>query len=199
MGWTTGESPLDGPSIRTTMTAMNLKRTLLAVAFTFAAYNASFAEDKRAELDTRVKDAIALFNKTDSSLAKLFNSSAGYVIFPKVTKGGLGLGAARGRGQLFEKGQVVGEATLTQVTIGFQAGGQVYSEVIFFENETTLKSFKEGNFEFSAQVSAVAAAEGVAKNAKYEHGVAVFTLAQAGLMYEASVGGQKFSYKPYGK
>lgn len=193
------ESSLDAPPIRTTMAAMNLKRILLAVAFTFAAVNASIAADKRAELDSEVKEAIALLQKTDSSLGKFFNSSAGYAVFPKVAKGGLGIGAARGKGQLFEQGKAVGETSLTQVTIGLQAGGQVYSEVIFFENATTLTNFKEGNFEFSAQVSAVAAAEGVARNAKFEHGVAVFTLAKAGLMYEASVGGQKFSYKPYDK
>lgn len=193
------ESPLDAPLIRTTMTAMNLKRTLLAVAFICTFINPAFAEDKRKELDTEVKESIALLQKADSSLSKFFNSSAGYAVFPKVAKGGLGIGAARGKGQLFEQGKAVGETRLTQVTIGLQAGGQVYSEVIFFENATTLTNFKEGNFEFSAQVSAVAAAEGVARNAKFEHGVAVFTLAKAGLMYEASVGGQKFSYKPYGK
>ena len=181
------------------MPAMNLKRMLLAVGFTCATLNASFAEDKRAELDADVKEAIALMQKADSSLTKFFTSSSGYAIFPNVAKGGLGIGAAHGKGQLFEKGTVLGETKLTQVTIGFQAGGQVYAEVIFFENETTLKNFKEGKFEFSAQVSAVAAAEGVAKNAKYEHGVAVFTLAKGGLMYEASVGGQKFKYEPYSK
>jgi lipid-binding SYLF domain-containing protein len=142
---------------------------------------------------------MVLFNKTDSSISRMFTSAAGFAIFPKVAKGGLGIGAARGRGQLFEKGAVVGQTRLTQVTIGLQAGGQVYSEVIFFESATTLKNFKEGNFEFSAQVSAVAAAEGAAKNAKYEHGVAVFTIAKGGLMLEASVGGQKFEFEPYGK
>jgi len=177
---------------------MKTKIALMLLAV-FAMTPSTFADDKRAELDSRVKEAVALFNKTDSSIARLFGNSAGYAIFPKVAKGGLGIGAARGRGQLFEKGRLLGETKLTQVTIGLQAGGQVYAEVIFFENETTLTNFKEGNVEFSAQVSAVAAAEGVAKNAKFEHGVAVFTLAKAGLMYEASVGGQKFGYEPYGK
>lgn len=177
---------------------MKLKLALLWTAALIMATSA-FAEDKRAELDARVKEALALFNKADSSLARLFTSSAGYALFPRVAKGGLGIGAARGTGQLFAKGRLLGETKLTQVTIGFQAGGQVYSEVIFFENETTLNNFKDGNFEFSAQVSAVAAAEGAAKNAKFEHGVAVFTLAGKGLMFEASVGGQKFDYDPYGK
>ncbi len=180
------------------MTDMNLKHLVLPAVLAIATVGLSRAEDKRTELDAEVKEAVALLRKTDSSLEKFFTSSPGYAVFPSVAKGGLGLGAARGKGQLFEKGKVVGETRLTQVTIGLQAGGQVYAEVIFFENETTLKNFREGNLEFSAQLSAVAAAEGVARNAKFEHGVAVFTLAKAGLMYEASVGGQKFSYKPYG-
>jgi lipid-binding SYLF domain-containing protein len=171
---------------------------LVALALVVSPFSAH-ADEKRAELEQEVKEAVALFKKTDTSIAKLFDSAAGYAVFPKVAKGALGIGAARGRGQLFEKGGVVGGTWLTQVTIGLQAGGQVYCEVIFFENETTLKGFKEGDFKFSAQVSAVAAAEGVAKNAKYEHGVAVFTLAKGGLMYEASVGGQKFDYEPYSR
>ncbi|MBI1178781.1 hypothetical protein GC207_15220 [bacterium] len=177
---------------------MKLKLTLLALAFAMAT-PAIQAADKNDELSSQVKEAITLFQKTDPDMKKFFAESAGYAIFPKVAKGGLGIGAAHGKGQLFEKGKAVGETGLTQVTIGFQAGGQIYSEVIFFENATTLKNFKDQNFEFSAQVSAVAAAEGVARNAKYEHGVAVFTLAKAGLMYEASVGGQKFDFKPYSK
>jgi lipid-binding SYLF domain-containing protein len=180
---------------------MRLMKLKLPMALLAAALSAlpAIAADKRAELDANVKEAVELFRKTDSSIDRMFTESAGYAIFPKVAKGGLGIGAARGKGQLFEKGQVIGETRLTQVTIGFQAGGQIYSEVVFFENENSLTNFKEGNFEFSAQVSAVAAAEGLAKNAKYEHGVAVFTVAKAGLMYEASVGGQKFDYEPYGK
>jgi len=177
---------------------MKLQLTSLLMVLTLLAPNLP-AADKQAELDAEVKQAVDLFQKADTEIKRFFSDSAGYAVFPSVAKGGLGVGAARGKGQLFEKAKVTGETRLTQVTIGFQAGGQVYSEVIFFENETTLKNFREGNFEFSAQVSAVAAAEGASKNAKFEHGVAVFTLAKGGLMYEASVGGQKFSFKPYGK
>jgi lipid-binding SYLF domain-containing protein len=151
---------------------------------------------EKKDLDQEVAEAIAQFKKADPGMTKLFDGAAGYALFPKVAKGGLGLGAARGTGQLFAKGEMLGETSLTQVTVGFQAGGQVYSEVIFFETQKSLDDFKSGNFEFSAQVSAVAAAEGVSKNAKYENGVAVFTLAKGGLMYEASVGGQKFKFKP---
>ncbi len=175
---------------------MKTNRLVWAAVLCFATV-ALAADKKRQNLSTEVKDTIAVFQKTDSSLKEFFEKSAGYAVFPKVAKGAIGVGAAHGEGQLFEKGKVAGETKLTQVTIGFQLGGQVYSEVIFFEDEKTLKDFKEGNVEFSAQVSAVAAAEGASKNAKYKLGVAVFTIARGGLMYEASIGGQKFSYDPY--
>jgi lipid-binding SYLF domain-containing protein len=162
-----------------------------------SAVGASKKEKEKAELTEQVKETISQFEKADEGIRGFFKTSAGYAVFPKVAKGGLGVGAAHGSGQLFEKGQLVGETKLTQVTVGLQLGGQVYGEVIFFETAETLKNFKEGNVEFSAQVSAVAAAEGASKNAKYELGVLVFTIAKGGLMYEASVGGQKFKYEPY--
>ena len=148
------------------------------------------------DLHQKVMEAITAFRRDDSSMEKLFNSAAAYAVFPSVGKGGLGLGGARGHGKLFEHGAVTGRATLTQVTVGLQFGGQVYREVIFFQNGASLTSFKKGHFALSAQVSAVAAAEGAAATAKYRDGVLVFTHAKGGLMYEASVGGQKFSFKP---
>lgn len=153
--------------------------------------------DDREEMDKDVTEAIALFKKTDPDMAKFFDSAKGYSVFPGVAKGGFGVGAARGKGQLYENGKPIGETKLTQASIGLQLGGQVYAEVIFFENDSTLTNFKESKMEFSAQVSAVAATAGASKNAKYEHGVAVFTLAKGGLMYEASVGGQKFKFEKY--
>jgi lipid-binding SYLF domain-containing protein len=144
-----------------------------------------------------VKETLALFISRDSTLASALEQVPGYAVFPSVIKGGVGFGAARGSGQLIEGGKAVGTTTLTQVTVGFQLGGQVYSELVIFENETTLQAFKKGNFEFAAQLSAVAAAEGASANAKFEHGVKVVTFARGGLMYEASVGGQKFGFDPY--
>lgn len=149
------------------------------------------------KLTREVQDTIRIFKKADPGLEKFFEESAGYAIFPRVAKGAFGVGAARGTGQVFEQGRLIGEATLTQLTIGLQLGGQVYAEVIFFEDSSALKAFKESRLEFSAQASAVAAAEGAAANAKYRLGVAVFTIARGGLMYEASIGGQKFKFKPY--
>ena len=130
-------------------------------------------------------------------MEKVLEDAAGYAIFPSVAKGGLGIGAAKGKGQVFEKGKLTGEARLTQVSIGLQAGGQAYSEYILFEDQTSLDNFRKGNFEFSAQVSAVAATAGVSANAKYENGIMVLTIAKGGLMYEAAVGGQKFKYDDY--
>jgi lipid-binding SYLF domain-containing protein len=119
------------------------------------------------------------------------------VVFPSVKKGAAGIGAARGKGVLFEGGEAVGRSTLSQGTIGAQLGGQTYREIIFFQDGHDVEQFKGGDFEFSAQASAVAATKGAAANADYDEGVAVFTMARGGLMFEASVGGQKFTYRPF--
>lgn len=145
------------------------------------------------------QEAIAVFKRADPGLSRFFARSAGWAVFPTVGKGAIGIGAAHGSGVLFEGGKAVGTCTLTQVTVGFQLGGQAYSEIIFFESAATLADFKKEAFALAAQVSAVAAAEGASANAKYQQGVAVFTIAKGGLMYEASVGGQKFSFEPFGK
>jgi lipid-binding SYLF domain-containing protein len=142
---------------------------------------------------------VALFKKTDSNLGRFFDGAVGYAVFPSVGKGGMGIGGAYGSGVLCQGGKPVGKTTLTQVTIGFQLGGQAYSEIIFFESEKVLSDFKAGNFAFSGQASAVALTSGASANANYRMGVAVFTAAKGGLMFEASIGGQKFSYEPFGR
>ncbi len=124
----------------------------------------------------------------------IFEKAYGYVIFPNVGKGGLGIGGAAGNGVVYEQNKMVGMAKLSQVSIGFQAGGQAYREVIFFESKKEMDQFKDSRFEFSAQASAVAVTAGASANAKYTGGVMVFTMQKGGLMYEASVGGQKFRY-----
>lgn len=143
-----------------------------------------------------VAQTIANFKNKDSTLKVYFEKAYGYAVFPTVGKGGIGIGGAYGKGEVYERGRLVGYSSLTQVTIGFQLGGQAYSEIIFFKDKRTLDHFKSGNFEFSAQASAVAVTAGAAANADYSNGVAIFTLAKGGLMYEATVGGQKFSYTP---
>ncbi len=125
-----------------------------------------------------------------------FDKAWGYAVYPDVGKAGMGIGGAHGGGVVFEQGQVVGSTKLTQLSFGFQLGAQLYQEIIFFQNKAAMDDFKNGNFKLGAQASAVAVTAGASVNADYDNGVAVFTLAKGGLMYEASVGGQKFSYKP---
>ena len=126
-----------------------------------------------------------------------FKKARGYAVFPNVGKGGIGIGGARGSGEVFEKGSVIGKTTLTQVSIGFQLGGQAFSQIIFFKDKESLERFTEGNFEFGASASAALISEGANASADYSDGVAVLTYSKGGLMYEASIGGQKFSYEEY--
>jgi len=141
--------------------------------------------------------AIVRLKGKDPGIKKWFSEkSHGYVVFPGVGKGGLIIGGAHGRGQVYEKGKHIGYAELTQGTIGAQAGGQSYIEVIFFKDQTALNAFKEGNWEMGAQVSAVAVRSGASSTADYTKGICVFTMASGGLMAEATVGGQKFKYVP---
>ncbi|HMU47752.1 MAG TPA: YSC84-related protein [Chitinophagaceae bacterium] len=139
------------------------------------------------------------FIDTDGLMKSLFQDSYGYVLFPNVGKGGIGIGGAAGNGIVFEGGQMIGKAKMTQVSIGFQFGGQAYREVIFFENKEAMDRFKNDNLEFSAQASAVAVTAGASANVKYANGVMIFTQQKGGLMYEASIGGQKFDYSDFGE
>jgi lipid-binding SYLF domain-containing protein len=153
------------------------------------------SDSKKKEIIAESEEAKVEFIKADKDMSELFDKAYGYVIFPNVGKGGLGVGGAAGNGSVYEQGKQIGTAKLTQVSIGFQAGGQAYREVVFFQEKETMDRFKEDRIEFTAQVSAVAAASGASANAKYVEGVMVFTMAKGGLMYEASVGGQKFKFE----
>jgi lipid-binding SYLF domain-containing protein len=155
------------------------------------------AQDKDAKLMDDSKEAKASFIKSDSLMQHLFDNSVGYVIFPNVGKGAIGVGGAAGNGILYEGEKAVGRASMKQVNVGFQFGGKAYREVIFFENQAALDRFKQNKFEFDAQASAVAANVGASANVKYRNGVMVFTQEKGGLMYEASVGGQKFEYSSF--
>lgn len=173
-----------------------MKRSILCIALAAMFVMVPGADLQASDLEQNTAEAIALFQEADPSLVAFFESSYGYAVFPNVGKGGVGLGGAHGKGLVYRNGEIVGQTSLTQFTVGFQLGGQVYQQVIFFENDRAYNDFTGGNFELSAQASAIAAAAGVAANAKYRHGVAIFTLGKGGLMYEASVGGQKFSFTP---
>jgi len=158
-----------------------------------------------------VQSALVSFGEV-KKLDEFFAKSYGVVVFPTVGKGGLGIGGAHGSGWGFRQGDLDGTSKMTQVTFGFQAGGQAFSQAIFFETEADFNRFTSGEFELGAQASAVALTAGAnaaastgggssagagdsqAKSA-YSDGMAIFTLAKGGLMYEASVGGQKFKYR----
>jgi lipid-binding SYLF domain-containing protein len=164
-----------------------------AILFTTASFAQS--DSKKKELIADAEAAKAEFIKADSKMAGLFENAYGYVIFPNVGKGGVGVGGAAGNGVAYEQAAKIGMAKLKQVSVGFQFGGQAYREIIFFEAKKDMDRFKENRVELSAQVSAVAAAAGASANAKYVEGVMVFTMQKGGLMYEATVGGQKFKFE----
>jgi lipid-binding SYLF domain-containing protein len=145
--------------------------------------------------ESDVAAVIAKFKEKDPGLAHVFASSAGYVVFPTVGKGGMGIGGARGKGWVYQRGHLIGRSTLTQVSIGLQLGGQAYSEVVFLKDQAALDNFKLGHLKLDAQASAIALTARAAADLAYRNGVAIVTMAKGGLMYEASVGGQKFSFK----
>jgi len=170
--------------------SLRRSRTLLAILLvaSFIAAPVSAKED--------AASVIRKFKEKDPGFEKVFADAYGYAIFPTVGKGAIGIGAARGKGEVFEQGVLIGKSTLTQLTVGFQLGGQAYSEVILFKDKTALDDFCRGNFEFNAQVSAIALTARASRDIAYNRGVAIVTMGKGGLMYEASVGGQKFSFKP---
>jgi lipid-binding SYLF domain-containing protein len=171
-----------------------LKILALVLLLFISEYSFAQLTSKEKRLIQKGEDAKIEFIKTDPLLKNLFEKAYGYAIFPNVGKGGMVLGAAAGNGPTYEKGKLVGIASMTQVTVGFQTGGQAYREVIFFENKKALDRFKNNNIEFSAQASAIALTEGALANVKYVDGVMIFAQTKGGLMYEASVGGQRFKF-----
>lgn len=162
-------------------------------------------------------DTVALFKNAGES-STFFDKSYAYAVFPTVGEAGLGVGGALGKGRVYVHGHLVGDTTMTQVSVGFQAGGKAYSQIIFFQDKRALEEFQSGTFEFAAGASVVAITAGASASAgtsgteagasagmkdaratgAYEKGMAVFTIAKGGLMYEASVAGQRFSYKARG-
>lgn len=171
--------------------------TVLFVAgHTLSASHAGWDPDK----GDKVQETIVAFKKKDPGLKVFFTEAHGFAVFPSVIKGGaFGFGGAHGKGKVFERKLLIGTASVTQGTVGFQLGGQSYSQIIFFKDKTALERFRNGHLKFAAQASAIAATAGAAASAAYSNGVAVFTLPKKGLMYEASIGGQSFSFKPISK
>ncbi len=186
-----------------------IKRLIPFAAILLLVFTASTA------LADEYQDTINVFKNAGES-GTFFKSAYGYAVFPTIGKGGVGVGGAFGKGRVYEKGKYVGDASMTQVTVGFQLGGQAYSQIVFFQDQRAFKQFTSGNFAFGAEASAVAitAAAGAKANTSgssagvsgtknaaatvgaYNNGMATFTVAKGGLMYEASIGGQKFNYTP---
>jgi len=167
---------------------------------------------------TTFAEAIDIFKQAGAS-ATFFSKSYAYAVFPSIGSGALGVGGAFGKGRVYVHGKYVGDTKMGQLSIGFQAGGKAYSEIIFFEDKRALDEFESGNFEFDADASVVAVTAGASASAAtngastsasanssdattkgtgYYKGMAVFTVARGGLMYSAAVAGQKFSYEPLG-
>ena len=148
------------------------------------------------KIEDEADAAIARGKRNDPTLAAALANAVGYAVFPTIGKGGIGVGGAYGKGVLYDGGLIVGYCDLSQATIGLQLGGQAYTEIILFSTREALNKFKSGNFAFDAQATAVALRSGAGANAKYSNGVAVLTMDEAGLMGEAVIGGQKFSFQP---
>lgn len=161
-----------------------------------SSYAQSWKPDVSDKLELSVAQAIIKANESDPTLTMWFDTAYAYAVFPKVGKGGFIVGGAHGKGLVIRGDTTVGITSLTQVTVGAQLGGQAYAQYIMFKDQTAFEHFTRGNFEMGAQVSAVAVTLGASADASYDSGVAVFTLAEGGLMFEASVGGQKFKYTP---
>ena len=172
---------------------MKIKITFFTIVFALC----SFIGTAQKNDINKANETISDFKKTNNDISEFFNSAYGYAIFPAIGKGGLGIGGATGRGIVYKNGTPAEDCKMTQVTIGFQAGGQKYAEVIFFENAEAYERFVGNKFEFAAQVSAVALKSGVSLDAEYRDGMMVFTKAIGGLMYEASLGGQKFKTEKF--
>ncbi|MEH6568725.1 MAG: hypothetical protein V7709_06610 [Halioglobus sp.] len=191
--------------------AVLIKSFLLSLAMTLASHTALAGAEENVPFQQSKKAFI------DAGAAEMFNSAYGYALFPSIGKGGIGIGGAHGKGRVFAGGQMTGTTGMTQLTVGFQLGGQIFSQVIFFEDQRAYDEFTSGNFEFGAQATAVALTAGVSASAgsgagvsagasggqnnanaagSYRKGLAIYTIAKGGLMYEAALGGQKFSFTP---
>jgi len=188
-----------------------IKSLLLSLAVAFTSHTALAGAEENVPFQ-KAKQAFI-----DAGAAEMFNTAYGYALFPSIGKGGAGIGGAHGKGRVFANGKMTGTASMTQLTVGFQLGGQIFSQVIFFEDKRAYDEFTSGNFEFGAQATAVALTAGASASAgggggvsagvsggqnnatatgEYRKGMAIYTIAKGGLMYEATLGGQKFKFTP---
>lgn len=171
--------------------------SLLAMALLIAACDTAprTASDKDYQND-EVSAAINRFRTADPGIGRLMDTAYGYAVFPSVGKGAIGIGGAYGRGQVFQGGRILGYCDISQGTIGFALGGQEYREIVLFQDKGSFERFTRNEFALAVQATAVAAKAGCSADADYKDSVIVFTDPVGGLMFEASVGGQRFTYVP---
>jgi lipid-binding SYLF domain-containing protein len=179
-----------------TLRAAVLASSFLVFAGTPACTTAPKTQSERVDLEASAAASVARAKRTDPSITPILDKSEAYAVFPTVGKAAVVAGGAYGKGVLYEHGVAVGYCDMTQASIGASLGGQSYTEIIVFRTLEAVRRFKAETFAFDAQATAVAIRAGAGANAKYDRGVAVFTMNEAGLMAEASVGGQKFTYQP---
>jgi lipid-binding SYLF domain-containing protein len=193
---TSGRRHAERPEEGRVMKRQLIKAGLVTVLVLAGCATAPKTEEGKTDIRDEAATTLAKARANDPTLATLLDNASGYAIFPTVGKGAIGVGGAYGKGVLYEADAITGYCDLTQASIGLQLGGQSYSEIIAFETTDAVETFKQGNLRFDAQATAVALKSGAGANAKFTDGVAVFTMDEAGLMFEASIGGQKFSYQP---
>ena len=173
-----------------------MKTTLIVLLLTVGSYLQAQVGGWNPEMEQDAENALASMIESTPKLQVFKDQAYGYAVYPKVTKAGIGIGGAAGKGIVYKNGEIVGSSKLKQGSIGLQIGGQQYSEVIFFKDQEAFDNFANGNLKFDAQASAVILDEGASIDAAYNDGVAVFTQIIGGLMAEASVGGQHFTFDP---
>ena len=186
---------------------MNIQRLFAALATSLLLFgSASVRADE-------YQDTVAVFKKAEES-GKFFANAHGYAVFPTIGKAGIGIGGAYGKGRVYDRGRHIGDTSMTQLSVGFQLGGQGFSQIVFFQNAAALQAFTQGEYEFGAEASAVAITLGASAKAgsggaavgasldknkakvagAYNNGMAIFTVVKGGLMYEAVIAGQKFKF-----
>ena len=184
-------------------------RTCLICLLLVLPFGTAMADDDA----TKYPETVSIFQNAGES-GSFFDNSYGYAVFPTIGKAGIGIGGAHGKGRVYAGGNWTGDTSMTQLSIGFQLGAQSFSQIIFFEDQRAYDEFTSGNFEFSADAAAVAITAGASASAattgssagasggkkdattkgSYHKGMATFTVAKGGLMFEAVLAGQKFKF-----
>lgn len=170
-------------------------KTILAAIALLSVARPEVSLAQRPGDDPGTGPVLAKLKEKDPGMEKILADAAGYAVFPSVGKAAVGVGGAHGKGVVYDHGKRVGRSTLSQVTIGLQLGGQEYSEVVIFKDQAALDNFRKGKLKLNGQASAVVVKERVSVDLAYRDGVAIVTIPKGGIMAEASVGGQKFSFK----